>query len=102
MGRTLAELQRDMSSQEFSLWLAMYDEDQLGEARKDLRAGVIAAAIGNYAGKTRKSDAKPLTPSDFFGTSAPKPQEEPDPVAFFTAVSKTAKFDKKGAKRAAT
>lgn len=105
MGRTLAELQQDMSSQEFSLWLQFYQDEQWGDAsaerRADLRAGVVAATIGNFAGMTRKKGAEPLQPSDFFpdSLSAAEPDEpvaEIDPIAHFTAISKTAKLHKKG------
>lgn len=97
MGRTLEELFRSMSSQEFSLWIDMYNDDQLGEARKDKRAGVIAAAVANYAGKVRK-DSQPVTADTFFPglVKVAKVEEDPDPVAFFTAVAQSKKFNEKG------
>lgn len=105
MGRTLAELQSSMSSQEFSLWMQLYRDDQWGDGpandRADQRAGVIAATFANFAGKQLAKGAKPLKASDFF--SKPVTQDAPkevDPVAFFTAVSKNAKFDKKGKRNA--
>jgi hypothetical protein len=108
LGRTLEELQNSMSSQEFSLWMQMYSEDQWGDGpandRADERAGLVAATIANFAGKTLKKDAKQMKPSDFFAKTA-APQEAPkevDPVAFFTAVSKNAKFDKKGVRNASS
>jgi hypothetical protein len=90
LGRTLDELRSSMSSQEFSLWTALYRDDQWGEARDDMRAGVVASTIANYAGKMRSEHAEPAQPSDFMPSLA-KPEEavEPDPVAFFTAVAKT-------------
>jgi hypothetical protein len=89
LGRTLEELGRTMSSQEFSLWLAMYKFDQWGELRGDERAGLIASTVANFAGMTRAAGAAPLSPSDFM-LHLPKheePEQEPDPVAFFTAVA---------------
>ena len=93
MGRTLEELRRSMSSSEFSLWLEMYQDDQWGEDRDDLRAGIIASTIANFAGKMRK-DAQPLQPSDFMpNLSKEKEEAEPDPVAFFTAVANSKKLE---------
>jgi hypothetical protein len=88
MGRTLEELCSSMSSQEFSLWLDMYSDDQWGEARDDLRAGIIASTIANYAGKMRSEHAQPAQPSDFMPSLAKDEViEEPDPIAYFTAIA---------------
>jgi hypothetical protein len=97
MGRTLDELFASMSSQEFSLWIEMYREDQLGEARQDERTGLLAATIANYAGKVR-TDSQSLGPGDFFPglVKAVEVQEEPDPVAFFTAVAASKSKKQKG------
>jgi hypothetical protein len=95
LGRTLAELGRTMYSAEFSLWIELYQEDLWGELRDYERAGVIAATVANYAGMMRAQGTDPLRPSDFMprmrGQSEPPEEvvEEPDPVAFFTAVSKS-------------
>lgn len=95
MGRTIGELMDSMSSQEFAIWLALYEEDQWGDKRHDLRAGMIAAAVGNYAGKIRKEQSKPLTAADFFQSLADiEPQKEPDPTTFFTAVATSKTFNK--------
>lgn len=97
MGRTLDELSKSMSSHEFSLWMEMYREDQWGSAREDMRAGLIAATIANYAGRVR-TDSQALAPGDFFPglDKAVAVQEEPDPVAFFTAVAASKNFNAKG------
>jgi hypothetical protein len=97
MGRTLGELHSTMSSQEFSLWLDMYEVDQWGEARDDFRAGTIASTVANYAGKTRAERAPTAEPGDFMPSLAKKIEEEtdPDPVAYFTAVAATKPFEKR-------
>lgn len=89
MGRTLGELGAVMSSAEFSLWLALWDEDQWGELRADERAGIVAATVANYAGMQRRADAGPAMPADFM-PHLPQPPEElldPDPVAFFKSIA---------------
>lgn len=91
LGRTLEELGRTMSSQEFSLWLAMYQDDLWGELRDYERAGVIASTVANYAGMTRAKGADPARPSDFMPLMSKQdvePESEPDPVAYFSAVAK--------------
>jgi hypothetical protein len=97
LGRTLDELSSSMSSQEFSLWTALYREDQWGEARDDMRAGTIASTIANYAGKMRLQHAEPAQPSDFMPSLVKEVEEqEPDPVAFFSAVANSNKFEARG------
>jgi hypothetical protein len=92
MGRTLEELGSTMSSQEFSLWIAMYEFDQFGELRADERAGIIASTVANYAGMTRAQGSAPASPADFMlhlplKKREAEPETEPDPVAYFTAVA---------------
>lgn len=90
MGRTLEELGCSMSSQEFSLWLALYEQDLWGELRDYERAGLIASTVGNFAGKMRAEHSAPLTALDFMPRmgKAEQPETEPDPLAFFTALAK--------------
>lgn len=97
MGRTLDELYASMSSREFSLWVEMYRDDQWGEAREDLRAGLIAATVANYAGKVR-TDSNALGAEAFFPglVKEVEVQEEPDPIAFFTAVAASKNQKPKG------
>ena len=63
-----------MDSAEYCLWLAEYQMNPWDERRSDLRAGVIASSIANYAGKCLKENttAKPL---DFMPYDQPEPEE---------------------------
>lgn len=95
MGRTIGELMDSMSSQEFSVWIELYKEDEWGESRLDLRAGVVAATIGNFAGKVRKEHAGALTAAEFFpGLTKAETPKEVDPITFFSAVAASKTFNK--------
>jgi hypothetical protein len=96
MGRTIGELMDSMSSQEFSIWLALFEEDQWGEAREDFRLGQVCATIANFAGKTLKEGSNGLKPADFMPNlrTEPEAEVEPDPVAFFGAVANSKQFKK--------
>ena len=37
-----------MGSRELNEWFAFIDQEPIGEERADLRAGIIAAAVGNH------------------------------------------------------
>ena len=88
LGRTLDELAHSMTAQEFGLWLALYERDPWDESRADIRAGIVAATVANYAGMMRKQGASPALPRDFmpFNQSQDEPEqtEEPDPLAHFS------------------
>jgi len=93
LGRTLEELGRTMSAAEFALWLELYREEPWDDSRDDLRAGIIAATVANYAGKVRKEGVQPATPLDFMpfvadaGDAEPdeiETDEEPDPLQHFS------------------
>lgn len=88
LGMTLGELFDRMPSDEFDLWVALYRRDPWGEQRADLRAGVIASTVANYAGKARSESAGPAKPADFmpFLDRNDQVEEEPDPLAFFGAM----------------
>ena len=88
LGRTLEELGSSMSSEEFSLWLEMYQVDLWGELRAYERAGVVASTVANYAGMMRSKSAEPAKPSDFMPLmgNAPEEETEPDPVAYFSGL----------------
>jgi hypothetical protein len=99
MGRTVDELYRTMSSAEFSMWVALHNEDRWGEdnadQRADFRAGLVCSTVANFAGKSMKSNVKPLAPADFMPSLAvPEKVVELDPVTFFTAVAASKKFNK--------
>lgn len=61
----MEELGRTMSAEEFGLWCAFHALEPWGEARADLRAGIIAATVANYAGKSRRANAPAAKPADF-------------------------------------
>lgn len=88
LGRTLGELCDSMSSYEFSLWLAYYKEAPWDEFRADYRAGVIAAAIANYAGMRRRDGSSPVRPIEFmpwFKMEHDEAEEaEVSPIAHFS------------------
>lgn len=68
-----------MDSDEYCLWVAEYERAPWGEYRDDLRGGVLASTIANYAGKSRKENADPLIPRDFMPYFQPEPESvEPD------------------------
>lgn len=86
LGRTLGELGETMSSEEFSLWLALYKRAPWDETRGDINAGIIAATIANYSGKMRSESAPPAQASDFMlfiEKPVAEPEPELDPMEFF-------------------
>lgn len=98
MGRTVDELYQTMSSREFSMWIALYNEDRWGDdvadRRTDFQAGLVCSTIANFAGKSLKANAKALVPADFMPSLVVAEKEvELDPVMFFTAVAASKKFN---------
>ena len=65
MGKTLQELRSVLSYREFLDWCVYYEVEPWGEPRADLRAGIVASTIANYAGKQRAEGRPPATPADF-------------------------------------
>jgi len=65
MGRTIQELRSTLSYAEFCEWCLYYQIEPWGEDRADLRAGIVASTIANYAGKLRAEGADPALPADF-------------------------------------
>lgn len=61
-GRTVAEWQAAMSSQEFAEWVACYALDPWGEERADLRAYTLAALATSLTGR----DPRRLNTGAFF------------------------------------
>lgn len=92
LGRTLGELGESMSSEEFNLWLTLYEEEPWDESRADFRAGIISATIANWAGMVRRENAPEAVPADympFMGLlgepeQAPEQDREPDPLEHFS------------------
>lgn len=89
LGRTLGELGETMTSSEFALWQAEYVRRPWGDDPADLRAGIIASTVANYAGKQRADNAKPATPADFMPYREKQPEEhvqDDDPTAHFRSL----------------
>ena len=87
MGRTLQELGESMTADEFGLWLALYRVDPWGEQRADLRAGIVASTVANYAGMQRSKSAGAAKPTDFMPYMGKQDDAdveiEPDPMQHF-------------------
>lgn len=60
---TVKQLFASMDSKEFTEWMA-YDRyiETIGDAREDLRTGILASATANHGARDIK---KPYKPSDF-------------------------------------
>lgn len=56
-----------MDLDELALWIAWYEQHD-PELREDLRAGTIAATVGNFAPFRKRG--QPLKPSDFISSLA--------------------------------
>lgn len=65
MGRTVAELGAVLSYREFQEWCLFFQIEPWGEQRADLRAGIVASTIANYAGRVRSEDAGAAAPQEF-------------------------------------
>jgi hypothetical protein len=61
LGKTVGELERQLSAFELSEWMAIYEREPFGDVRADLRAGIIAREVraGLSTGKSK------VTPMDF-------------------------------------
>lgn len=59
-----------MTAGQLTEWQAFFELEPFGSGRADLRAGVVAAAVANFA-FGRKGDAKTFKPSDFFDNLRP-------------------------------
>ncbi len=61
-GRTVAELDRNMSHSELVSWMAFYKLEPFGDEIANWRAGLICAVISNALGGKK---SKPKQPTDF-------------------------------------
>lgn len=68
LGRTVEELQAEMSAAEFADWCAFYDLEPWGFAAENWRMSIVAATTANYSGRAKKA----LKPSDFL----PRPRRK--------------------------
>lgn len=71
-----------MSAAEFGLWLQAYQDEPWGDARADLRAGIVASSVANMAGKMLRK-GKTLLPKDFMPRFHEPPEHEASPDEFF-------------------
>lgn len=79
---------REMSSSEFTEWIAFYELEPQGEWRADLRAGIIASTIANV---NRSADSEALTPKDFMPFE--RTDEEPEVDARAEALEQIKRFE---------
>lgn len=87
LGRTLGELERTCSAQEFGLWQAAWSLEPWGEFRTELAAGVVASTIANVH---RSRDSEPFRPEQFMpyaarqasgDSSSPSSSRESEPAS---------------------
>ena len=67
-GRSLGELARHLTADEWATWLAFYELEPFGPRQEEVRAAVAAAAAANAWGAKAK-------PADFFPSLAPTREE---------------------------
>jgi hypothetical protein len=66
----------EITSRQLAEWGAYFDLHPWGGEADDLRAGVVAATVANFAGREMKK-GQHLSPRDFFPERGAKPQEAP-------------------------
>lgn len=54
-----------MTADEFALWRAEYAREPWGDVRSDLRAGIVASTVANFAGRTLDKNARRPTAADY-------------------------------------
>ena len=65
-GRTVSELERDMTEREYLSWVSFYNNTPFGPDRDNWHAGMIAAMIRNTH---IQKGAKPASAKDFMWTT---------------------------------
>jgi hypothetical protein len=63
----------EMTATQLAEWEAFCALEPFGAQVEDHRAGIVASAVANFAGKTLRK-GKELGPSDFFPSRTPKPK----------------------------
>jgi flagellar basal body rod protein FlgB len=87
-GRTVAEWQEVMSSEEFVDWQLYYQLNPFGTYRADLHAGIIASTIANVnAPKGRRYKSKDFMP-EFKSRHEEKRMTNEQIVSFFQNMQK--------------
>jgi hypothetical protein len=64
---SVSQAQEEINSAEFCEWLAFAEIEPFGEARADLRAGIIAATVANALSSGRKNYSASDFMPDFSG-----------------------------------
>lgn len=75
---TVRQLLTNLDASELTEWMAFDSIETLGEARADLRAGIIAAAVANHGSREIK---KPYRPIDYMPFQAQPEDDKPVLVA---------------------
>lgn len=70
---TVRQLLANIDSEELTEWMAFDRLESIGEVRADLRAGIIAAAVGNHGNRDLP---KPYKAIDFM-PFVERPEEKP-------------------------
>ncbi|WP_236674309.1 DUF4035 domain-containing protein [Paraburkholderia hospita] len=73
---TVRQLLANLDSAELTEWMAFNSIEPFGEARADLRAGIIASTVANHGSVAMK---KPVPPIDYMPFQQ-RPQEETGPM----------------------
>ena len=73
LGRTVEELQHQMTSAEFDDWCSFYALEPWGWEAQNWRMGVVASTVANFSGHIKK----PVKPSDFLPGAKQKPTMSP-------------------------
>lgn len=76
MGRTVAELEQQMSARELMEWVAFDAVEPIGEQRGDIRAAIVAATVANC----HRDHRKPPFALHEFMPFAEKPKPSPAEV----------------------
>lgn len=87
LGSTIEELGERMSSEEFSVWCALWTEEPWGEYRADLRSAIVARTVAGFAGKTLPAGVE-LELADFMPFAERPDDKELSPEELFKAMSR--------------
>lgn len=87
LGSTIEELGERMSSEEFSIWCALWAEEPWGDYRADLRAAIVARTVAGFAGKTLPAGAE-VALTDFMPFVGRSDEKELSPEELFKAMSR--------------
>lgn len=82
LGKTVAELERDLGPREFAEWIAYAQIEPFGPDRQDYAVAIVAHTVAQTMGG---KSARSLTPRDFLpfpqGVAAQRAEMSPDLIA---------------------